>query len=87
MVVSRKMAVFWVVAPCRLVEVYQNFIGPFCLYHQGIEEVMMEVTGTSETLFYICQTTLCYKPEDNHFFEYDFNKIVDTFLVCLVCRC
>jgi hypothetical protein len=26
-----KMAVFWVVAPCSLVEVYQRFRGPCCL--------------------------------------------------------
>jgi hypothetical protein len=26
--VSTKMAVFWVVAPCSLVEVYQRFRGP-----------------------------------------------------------
>jgi hypothetical protein len=32
---STKMAVFWVVAPCRLVEVYQRFRGPCCLHHQG----------------------------------------------------
>jgi hypothetical protein len=30
-----KMAVFWVVAPCSLVEVYQRFRGPYCLHHQG----------------------------------------------------
>jgi hypothetical protein len=29
------MTVFWVVAPCSLVEVYQSFRGPFCLHHQG----------------------------------------------------
>jgi hypothetical protein len=29
------MAVFWVVAPCSLVEVYQHFRGPCCLHHQG----------------------------------------------------
>jgi hypothetical protein len=29
--VSTKMAVFWVVAPCSLVEVYQRFRGPCCL--------------------------------------------------------
>jgi hypothetical protein len=33
-VVSTKMAVFWVVAPCSLVEVYQRFRGPCCLHHQ-----------------------------------------------------
>jgi hypothetical protein len=34
---STKMAVFWVVAPCSLVEVYQRFRGPCCLHHQGDE--------------------------------------------------
>jgi hypothetical protein len=29
------MAVFWFVAPCSLVEVYQRFRGLCCLYHQG----------------------------------------------------
>jgi hypothetical protein len=28
------MAVFWVVATCSLVEVYQRFRGPCCLHHQ-----------------------------------------------------
>jgi hypothetical protein len=37
MAVSTKMAVFWVVAPCSLVEVYQRFRGPCCLHHQGDE--------------------------------------------------
>jgi hypothetical protein len=32
-----KIAVFWVVAPCSLVEVYQRFTGPCCLHHQGDE--------------------------------------------------
>jgi hypothetical protein len=30
-----KMAVFWVVAPCNLVEIYQRFRCPRCLHHQG----------------------------------------------------
>jgi hypothetical protein len=29
-----KMAVFWVVAPCGLVEVYRSFRGPCFLHHQ-----------------------------------------------------
>jgi hypothetical protein len=33
-----KIAVFWVVAPCSLVEVYQRFRGPCCLHHQGIAQ-------------------------------------------------
>jgi hypothetical protein len=31
------MAVFWVVALCSLVEVYQHFRGPCYLHHQGDE--------------------------------------------------
>jgi hypothetical protein len=30
-----KMAVFWVVAQCSLVEFYERFRGPCCLHHQG----------------------------------------------------
>jgi hypothetical protein len=32
-----KMAVFWVVAPYSVVEVYQHFRGTCCLNHQGNE--------------------------------------------------
>jgi hypothetical protein len=35
--VGLKMAVFWVVAPCRPVEVYRRFKGACCLHHQGDE--------------------------------------------------
>jgi hypothetical protein len=37
MAVSTKMAVFSVVTPRSLVEVYQCFRGPCCLHHQGDE--------------------------------------------------
>jgi hypothetical protein len=30
-----KKAVFWVVTPCSLVEVYRRFRGACCLHHQG----------------------------------------------------
>jgi hypothetical protein len=33
--VSMKKDVFWVVALCSLVEVYQRFRGSCCLHHQG----------------------------------------------------
>jgi hypothetical protein len=32
-----KMVVFWVVAPCGLVEVYQYFVGAYRIHHQGID--------------------------------------------------
>jgi hypothetical protein len=35
MAVSTKVAVFWIVAPCSLVDVYERFRGPCCLHHQG----------------------------------------------------
>jgi hypothetical protein len=34
---SMKMAVFCVVAPCCLVEVYRRFTGACCLHHEGNE--------------------------------------------------
>jgi hypothetical protein len=62
---SMKMPVFWVVAPCNLVEVYQRFRGTFCLHLQVIA-LMMEAVSTSETLVNFYQITLCYNPEDRH---------------------
>jgi hypothetical protein len=55
LVARMKMAVFWVVAPCSLVEVYQHFRGPCCLHHQGA--LMMEAASTSETSVNFYQTT------------------------------
>jgi hypothetical protein len=63
---SMKMAVFWVVTPCRLVEVYQRLRGTYCLHHQDLIALMMEATSTSETLVNFYQTTRRYNPEDSH---------------------
>jgi hypothetical protein len=54
-----KIAVFWVVAPCSLVEVYQRFRGPCCLHHQG-----------DESLVNFYQTTRCYNPEDGNLYTH-----------------
>jgi hypothetical protein len=65
MAVSTKMAVFWVVVLCNLVEVYQRIRGPCCLlHHQG--NLMMEAASTSEMLVSFYHTTWCYNPEDSH---------------------
>jgi hypothetical protein len=55
--VSMKMAVFWVVMLCSLVEVYQCVRGSCCLHHQGNE---------SENFY---QTTWHYNLEDSHLLE------------------
>jgi hypothetical protein len=55
----KKMAVFWVVAPCSLVEVYRRFRGASIIR-------VMEAASTSETLVNIYQTTWCNNPEDSH---------------------
>jgi hypothetical protein len=62
------MDVFWVVAPCNLVEFYQRFRGPCCLHHQGdaLIALMTEAARTSETLVKLYQITRCYNPEDIH---------------------
>jgi hypothetical protein len=46
------MAVFWLVAPCSLVEVYHA--------------LMMQAASTSETVVNVYQTTWRYNPEDSH---------------------
>jgi hypothetical protein len=52
------MAVFWVVAPCSLVEAYHARGLPIAL--------MMETARTSEMLVIFYQTTRRYNPEDSH---------------------
>jgi hypothetical protein len=42
MAVSMKIAVFWVVAPCSLVEVYQRFRGPCFLHHQAMRLIALQ---------------------------------------------
>jgi hypothetical protein len=62
--VTTKMAVFWVVAPCRPVCVYQSFRGPYCLHLQCNET--REAVQTSETLVISYQSIRHYNPEDSH---------------------
>jgi hypothetical protein len=53
--ISIKMAVFWVVAPCSLVDSSARLIA-----------LMMEAARTSETLVNFYQTTRRYNPEESH---------------------
>jgi hypothetical protein len=65
--VARMMTtVFWIVAPCSLVEVYRRFRGPCCLHHQGDESLIMEAASTPETSVNVYQTTRHNNPEDSH---------------------
>jgi hypothetical protein len=66
-----KMAVFWAVAPYRLVWVYRRFRGLYCLHHQGGESRgetlinwMMEAEQTSETSVNSYQSTRRYNLAD-----------------------
>jgi hypothetical protein len=40
-----KMAVFWFVTTCSLVEVYRRFRGTCCLHHQGVATTDLCVLG------------------------------------------
>jgi hypothetical protein len=63
----KKMAVFWVVALCSLVEVYGHFRGACCLHHQDDDHCPnMEAASTSEMLVNFYQTTQHNNPEDSH---------------------
>jgi hypothetical protein len=61
-----KMTVFWVVAPCRLVDVYRRFRGAYWLHQQS---------DRAETSVNFYQTTRRNNPEDsylqNHFDQTD----------------
>jgi hypothetical protein len=48
-----KIAVFWVIAPFSLIEVYQHFIA-----------LMIDAADITETSVNFCQTTWRYNPED-----------------------
>jgi hypothetical protein len=54
------MTVFWVVAPCSLVEIYRRFRGACVL--------MIEATSISETSINFYQTTRRNNPEDSHLY-------------------
>jgi hypothetical protein len=54
-----KMAVFWVEAPCSLVEVSEVLAASIII------ALMMEAVRTSETLVNFYQTTRCNNPEDS----------------------
>jgi hypothetical protein len=53
-----KRAVFWVVAPCNLIEVTN--------VSEVFAALTIEAVRTSETLVNFYQTTRCYNPEDSH---------------------
>jgi hypothetical protein len=57
-----KMADFWVVAPCSLVEVYRRFRGDCCIRYQDDEEAL----STSETSVNFYQSTRRNNAEDCH---------------------
>jgi hypothetical protein len=54
-----KMAVFWIVAPCSLVEVYQRFRGPCCFQHRHDD-------GGSKDRGNVGKLLPDYNPEDSH---------------------
>jgi hypothetical protein len=62
MAANMKMAVFWVVAPCSVVEVYRRFRDSCC---KAIA-LMMEAVSTSETSVNFYHTTRRNSPEDGH---------------------
>jgi hypothetical protein len=57
-----KMAVFWDVAPCSLVEVYRRFGGACCSHHLADDE---GAVISSETSVHFYQTTRRNIPEDS----------------------
>jgi hypothetical protein len=53
------MVVFWIVAPCSLVELYRRFIAASIII-----ALMLEAASTSEASVNVCKTTQRNNPED-----------------------
>jgi hypothetical protein len=65
-IVYDEEAVFWVVAPCNLIEVYQvSEVLAASIIRTHIA-LMMEASRTFETLVNFYQTTQHCNPEDSH---------------------
>jgi hypothetical protein len=62
------MAVFWVAAPCSLVEVSGRCKGAYCLHHKG-SELLMKAGSAYETSVNFYQNTRRQNPKDNHLIE------------------
>jgi hypothetical protein len=80
-----KMAVFWVVGLCNLVEVYRRFRGACCLHHQGDE-----AASTSATSVDLYQTTWRNNPEDSRLRTHrreNLKSHLEWFLLSLVACC
>jgi hypothetical protein len=61
-----KIDVFWVVAPCSLVEVYRRFTGVPSIIRAMINALLMEAESTTETSVNFYKTTLHNNSEDSH---------------------
>jgi hypothetical protein len=61
-----KMAVFWVVEPCSLVEIYVSEDLSASIIIIIIITLMMVAARSSETLVNFYRTTRRYNPEDSH---------------------
>jgi hypothetical protein len=64
-VIQRKVVVFRVVAPFRLIEVHRRFRDACCLYHHGGDEVP-ETASTSKMSVISYQSTRRNNPEGSH---------------------
>jgi hypothetical protein len=56
-----KMTVFWVLAPCSLIEIDRRFRGAYCLHRLDVKAL-----STCETLVSFYQTTGRNITEDSH---------------------
>jgi hypothetical protein len=58
-----KMAVFWDVAPCSLVEIGQRFRGAYCLHHQGDEYQTARRNISQKTVIFVLTTLVQFLKE------------------------
>jgi hypothetical protein len=77
-----KTAVFWIVAPCNLVEVYRRFRDACLKAARAMIALMMEAASTSKTSVNFYQATWHNNPEDSHLQEISLYLICRKLLPC-----
>jgi hypothetical protein len=64
-----QMAVFWVVPPCSLAEVYRRFRGPCCFHHRGDRQTRLHGATTQKTAIFILATVRTSDPTIGNIFH------------------
>lgn len=75
--VVQTMLLFWVLAPCKLLDIYQRFGESYCIHLQGL--------SNPETLIFYCGRASDYSDFIKYLYVYGALKIVSDQLLSNLC--